>query len=89
MNAARLFQPPSRPCTRLLQPLQDAGVLISRKAHGAHHKAPFEGNYCIVSGWWNPILDGDGSGERLLLVLARRAGGWAVQAAHVTCTQTR
>mmetsp|Transcript_257 Transcript_257/g.508 ORF Transcript_257/g.508 Transcript_257/m.508 type:complete len:329 (+) Transcript_257:153-1139(+) len=37
--------------------LQDAGVLISRKAHGAHHRAPFEGNYCIVSGVWNPILD--------------------------------
>jgi palmitoyl-[glycerolipid] 3-(E)-desaturase len=39
---------------------QESGILISRKAHGAHHKAPFEGNYCIVSGNWNPILDGDG-----------------------------
>mmetsp|Transcript_10960 Transcript_10960/g.44147 ORF Transcript_10960/g.44147 Transcript_10960/m.44147 type:complete len:340 (-) Transcript_10960:152-1171(-) len=37
--------------------LQDLGVLISRKGHGAHHRPPFEGNYCIVSGWWNPILD--------------------------------
>ena len=37
--------------------VQDAGVLVSRKAHGAHHRAPFEGNYCIVSGIWNPILD--------------------------------
>ena len=36
---------------------QDKGILVSRKAHGAHHKAPFEGNYCIVSGAWNPILD--------------------------------
>jgi ubiquitin-conjugating enzyme E2 variant len=25
--------------------------------HGAHHRAPFEGNYCIVSGIWNPLLD--------------------------------
>jgi ubiquitin-conjugating enzyme E2 variant len=25
--------------------------------HGAHHKSPFEGNYCIVSGLWNPLLD--------------------------------
>lgn len=41
--------------------LQDAGLLISRKAHGAHHKAPFEGNYCIVSGFWNPILDAEGA----------------------------
>lgn len=40
--------------------LQDANILISRKAHGAHHRAPFEGNYCIVSGWWNGILDNSG-----------------------------
>ena len=40
---------------------QEAGVLVSRRAHGAHHKAPFEGNYCIVSGFWNPILDAEGS----------------------------
>lgn len=37
--------------------LQEAGLLIGRKAHGAHHRAPFEGNYCIVSGWWNELLD--------------------------------
>ncbi len=37
--------------------VQDAGVLVSRRAHGAHHRAPFEGNYCIVSGIWNPVLD--------------------------------
>jgi hypothetical protein len=37
---------------------QEAGLLIGRKAHGAHHRAPFEGNYCIVSGWWNELLDG-------------------------------
>jgi palmitoyl-[glycerolipid] 3-(E)-desaturase len=37
--------------------LQDAGLLISRKAHGAHHKSPFNMNYCIVSGWCNPLLD--------------------------------
>lgn len=39
---------------------QDAGLLVSRKGHGQHHRAPFEGNYCIVSGWWNPLLDGSG-----------------------------
>lgn len=43
-----------------LLPAQDANVLISRKAHGAHHRAPFEGNYCIVSGWWNGPLDNSG-----------------------------
>ncbi|GAQ91277.1 fatty acid desaturase 4 [Klebsormidium nitens] len=40
--------------------LQDAGVLVSRKAHGAHHRPPFEGNYSIVSGIWNKALDGSG-----------------------------
>ena len=38
-----------------------AGVLVARRAQGAHHRAPFEGNYCIVSGFWNPILDARGS----------------------------
>jgi len=39
---------------------QEMGVLISRKGHGAHHKPPFRGNYCIVSGLWNGVLDGNG-----------------------------
>ena len=50
--------------------LQDAGLLISRKDHGAHHKAPFNEKYSIVSGWCNPLLDGDCPGARVgLLVL--------------------
>jgi hypothetical protein len=40
--------------------LQEMGVLVSRKSHGAHHRKPFASNYCIVSGMWNPILDGTG-----------------------------
>lgn len=44
-------------CLALHLPPQDAGVLIGRKQHGAHHKPNFEGNYSIVSGWWNPLLD--------------------------------
>jgi Lipid desaturase domain len=51
--------------------LQDAGVLISRKAHGAHHRAPFEGNYCIVSGAWNPLLDAGGSSDGFFRRLER------------------
>ena len=37
--------------------LQDAGVFVSCRAHGAHHKPPFSGQYCIVSGMWNDALD--------------------------------
>lgn len=46
-------------------------MLVSRKAHGAHHKAPFEGNYCIVSGFWNPILDAGGSDQGFFRQLER------------------
>ena len=42
---------------------QEGGKILSRKAHGAHHKAPFENNYAIVSGWWNPLLDAGGDGR--------------------------
>jgi ubiquitin-conjugating enzyme E2 variant len=44
---------------------QDAGLFISRKNHGGHHRPPFRGNYCIVSGWWNELLDGSGFFTRL------------------------
>uniref|UniRef100_A0A0D9X554 Lipid desaturase domain-containing protein n=1 Tax=Leersia perrieri TaxID=77586 RepID=A0A0D9X554_9ORYZ len=37
--------------------LQRAGVLVSRAAHAAHHREPYDCNYCIVSGVWNPVLD--------------------------------
>ncbi|KAG0618402.1 hypothetical protein M758_4G061000 [Ceratodon purpureus] len=37
--------------------LQDNGVLLGRKMHGTHHKPPYDVNYCIVSGLWNPLLD--------------------------------
>ena len=50
---------------------QNAGLLISRKAHGAHHKAPFEGNYCIVSGLWNEALDQSGSDQGFFRKLER------------------
>ena len=40
--------------------LQRAGLLLGRKAHAMHHCAPFENNYAIVSGVWNPLLDSSG-----------------------------
>jgi len=40
--------------------LQDAGLAVSRRAHLMHHKAPFETNYCIVSGHCNRLLDSIG-----------------------------
>jgi hypothetical protein len=51
--------------------MQEAGLLISRRDHGAHHKAPFDGNYCIVSGLWNPILDQNGDENAFFRALER------------------
>lgn len=54
---AVLFAGCRRTCLPACMHVQDANILISRKAHGAHHRSPFEGNYCIVSGLWNEPLD--------------------------------
>ena len=54
--------------------LQDAGVLISCRAHGAHHRPPFAGNYCIVSGAWNVALDRSGVLEAAESALYARTG---------------
>lgn len=37
--------------------LQEMGVLVSRSQHADHHRAPYNNNYCIVSGIWNEFLD--------------------------------
>jgi len=41
--------------------LQDNGVIIGQKPHAKHHVAPYEGNYCIVSGFCNDFLDRNGA----------------------------
>ena len=65
--------------------LQDAGLIISRKAHGAHHRSPFNINYCIVSGWCNPILD-SGLMFNAEMFIKRRLGvdprGWSAPSAE-------
>ena len=40
--------------------LQDLGVSIGRVPHAKHHLAPYDGNYCIVSGLCNEALDRSG-----------------------------
>ncbi|XP_054799216.1 fatty acid desaturase 4, chloroplastic-like [Prosopis cineraria] len=41
----------------LVVALQDVGVLVSRSQHAAHHRPPYNSNYCILSGVWNEFLD--------------------------------
>lgn len=40
--------------------LQDIGIAIGRVPHAQHHIAPYDGNYCIVSGLCNETLDKSG-----------------------------
>ena len=40
--------------------LQDTGLTIGRTPHAMHHLAPYDGNYCIISGAWNKVLDESG-----------------------------
>ncbi|KAH6786403.1 fatty acid desaturase A [Perilla frutescens var. hirtella] len=54
--------------------LQDGGVLVSRSQHAAHHRPPYNNNYCIVSGVWNEILDGCKFFEALEMVIFFKLG---------------
>nr|GMC51774.1 fatty acid desaturase 4, chloroplastic [Ipomoea batatas] len=58
----------------LVVALQDAGILVSRSQHAAHHRPPYNNNYCIVSGAWNAVLDELKIFEALELVLFFRLG---------------
>merc|ERR1712113_304885 len=44
----------------LVRLLQANGILLSTADHAAHHKVPFNNNYCIVNGMWNKPLDSIG-----------------------------
>ncbi|KAL3821035.1 hypothetical protein ACJIZ3_006940 [Penstemon smallii] len=54
--------------------LQDGGVLVSRLQHAEHHRAPYNNNYCIVSGVWNEVLDGLSFFEALEMVIYFKFG---------------
>jgi ubiquitin-conjugating enzyme E2 variant len=45
-----------RAAPALARLLQRSGLILSPRRHHAHHRAPFDSDYCIVSGWCNPAL---------------------------------
>jgi len=49
--------------------MQNAGLTIGRSPHAKHHIAPFMGNYCIVSGFCNEVLDKSGFFRKLERVI--------------------
>ncbi|CAJ1932258.1 unnamed protein product [Cylindrotheca closterium] len=52
-------------CPNIVNGLQTCGLLIARQPHAQHHMAPYDGNYCIISGLWNQLLDDSGFFRRL------------------------
>eukprot|EP00577_Skeletonema_sp_RCC1716_P016594 CAMPEP_0113399808 /NCGR_PEP_ID=MMETSP0013_2-20120614/15755_1 /TAXON_ID=2843 ORGANISM="Skeletonema costatum, Strain 1716" /NCGR_SAMPLE_ID=MMETSP0013_2 /ASSEMBLY_ACC=CAM_ASM_000158 /LENGTH=350 /DNA_ID=CAMNT_0000284771 /DNA_START=97 /DNA_END=1149 /DNA_ORIENTATION=+ /assembly_acc=CAM_ASM_000158 len=44
----------------IVNTLQGLGITIGRVPHAQHHMAPYDGNYCIVSGFCNEALDNSG-----------------------------
>lgn len=54
--------------------LQSLGLTVSRKTHGLHHLAPYEGNYSIISGVTNGVLDRTGFFRRLEHLIYRWNG---------------
>ncbi|XP_062015394.1 fatty acid desaturase 4, chloroplastic [Rosa rugosa] len=58
----------------LVLALQDSGLLISRSQHSAHHRQPYNNNYCIVSGVWNEFLDKQKVFEALEMILFFKQG---------------
>ena len=47
-------------CSRPIRALQLLGILQSQEQHAAHHRAPFDRNYCVVTDWLNPVLSAVG-----------------------------
>ncbi len=54
--------------------LQDVGLLVSRSKHAAHHRPPYNNNYCLVSGVWNEFLDKQKVFEALEIILFLKLG---------------
>ncbi|KAL3639955.1 hypothetical protein CASFOL_014923 [Castilleja foliolosa] len=48
---------PRKKLPPLVAALQDAGILLGPSRHAPHHRPPYKGNYCTVSGIWNRALD--------------------------------
>ena len=54
--------------------LQRAGAILSPARHARHHRAPFDGDYCITGGWLNRPSTRWDSGARSSARVTRATG---------------
>lgn len=59
---------------RWVRPLQEWGILLRRTAHQQHHASPYVVNYCIATGWCNPLLTAIDFFPRLERLVSRITG---------------
>jgi ubiquitin-conjugating enzyme E2 variant len=62
----------------LIASLQNLRIILSRKEHGLHHSAPFEGHYCILTGICNPLLDKTNFFRYLEMIVYRVSGSTTI-----------
>ena len=55
MNQVHYWQ--HKPAKGWIKVLQETGVIQGRKMHNRHHTPPYDGNYCVLTGWLNPFLE--------------------------------
>ena len=66
---AHMPSPP--PPVRLLQ---TAGLILGRREHARHHDRPYDGQYCITTGWCNRPLEAIGFFRALERTITRLTG---------------
>jgi ubiquitin-conjugating enzyme E2 variant len=54
--------------------LQDCRVILGRVDHAAHHRRPYDGHYCITTGWCNRPLEAIGFFRGLEAVMTTVTG---------------
>jgi ubiquitin-conjugating enzyme E2 variant len=54
--------------------LQAARLLLRPHDHERHHGLPYDGEYCITTGWWNRALDAVAFFRRLEYAVTRVTG---------------
>jgi ubiquitin-conjugating enzyme E2 variant len=59
---------------RPVRALQRCGLVLAPERHLRHHRAPRTSDYCISTGWLNPLLDGLGCWRALERTITRLTG---------------